>query len=117
MILFKLIKAFWDDMRLIRTMPKPEACLKEKVSIARAEEIQIEFYSQFKDAEFYVGMLDDHKKWLDKEWKPFIAKIKEGDELWHFKSAPIYWEHLMGREGFAILRNGKTMHSINTIIN
>ena len=117
MKIIKIIKHIYENHRLINTMPKPEKCLLEKVSKERAEEIQRDFFEQFKDQDCYQVMVDEHKKFLINKWLPFVSKIKEGDELWHFKSPSIYWERMMGREGFAILRNGKRTDYIHTIIN
>jgi len=38
----------------------------------------------------------------------------EGDELWEFRSPPACWAHLMGREGYALVRGGQIIESIYT---
>lgn len=47
----------------------------------------------------------------------FKDKLKKGDIIVHFKTSPMSWFNLCGREGFAIKRNGKYIESVVTILN
>ena len=66
--------------------------------------------------------------WLVKKLDPaevekdeYVAKLTylmlPGDELWSYSSPPATWEHLMGRGGIALLRNGKPISEIKTMMN
>lgn len=51
------------------------------------------------------------------EWKEFISKYQENDELWFYMSPPETWETLMGSQGYAIFRNGKVIAYFTTLLN
>jgi len=51
------------------------------------------------------------------EWLDLKCQIEKGDELWKFSSPPEMWEHLCGRAGICIIRNGVIVNSIVTVIN
>lgn len=51
------------------------------------------------------------------EWLNFKNQIQEGDELWEFFSPPSTWKHLCGRAGICIVRNGKIIDSLVTVMN
>jgi hypothetical protein len=57
------------------------------------------------------------RKWIEERWKPFIAQMQPGDELWQFLSPEHTWANLMGRAGYAIVRNGEIVHSLVTVMN
>ena len=50
-----------------------------------------------------------------------IDKLKllmlPGDELWSYSSPPETWKHMMGRRGIALIRDGKTIAEILTLMN
>jgi hypothetical protein len=50
-------------------------------------------------------------------WLRFKSQMKEGDELWEFSSPPPTWERLAGRRGFCILRGGRIVASLITMMN
>ncbi|MGA2174457.1 MAG: hypothetical protein ABSH38_05690 [Verrucomicrobiota bacterium] len=43
----------------------------------------------------------------NRQWHEFLASMQEGDELWEFCSSEFSWEHLAGRAGIALVRNGE----------
>jgi hypothetical protein len=49
-----------------------------------------------------------------KEWAAFKAEMKEGDELWYFRSPGPTWENKMGWEGYAIFRGNKLVRAFTT---
>ena len=64
--------------------------------------------------------------WLDKpspygvpseEWKEFKSQMKEGDEIRAFSSPRDFWENLAGRAGYALVRKGKAISGIVTMMN
>ena len=48
------------------------------------------------------------------EWGRFKAKMKSGDELWHFCSPGPTWEKMMGWEGYAIFRGNRLVDTFTT---
>lgn len=50
------------------------------------------------------------------EWEALKAAMADGDELWQFGSPSDSWQHLAGREGYAIVRNGKAVGTIVTMM-
>jgi hypothetical protein len=56
-------------------------------------------------------------KWVEQRWKPFVALMQPGDELWRFRSPDHTWANLTGRAGYAIVRNGEILHSLVTLLN
>jgi hypothetical protein len=53
--------------------------------------------------------------WVDAQWKPFIAMMQPGDELWRFRSPDDTWDDLAGSAGYAIMREGKVIHAMVTM--
>ena len=49
-------------------------------------------------------------------WVDFREKLREGDELWEFKSPQKSWDNLAGREGYCIVRDGKVVEHIITVM-
>jgi hypothetical protein len=45
------------------------------------------------------------------------AEICSGDELWTFRSPPDSWQLLAGRAGIALVRDGKPIKAIITMMN
>ena len=65
-------------------------------------------------------------EWLDKpgpygvaseEWGELKSQMKEGDEIRAFSSPPDSWEHLAGRTGYALVREGIAIAGIVTWMN
>ena len=50
-------------------------------------------------------------------WSALKGQIQEGDELWEFSSPKETWVNLCGRAGICIVRNGKVLDSIVTMMN
>ena len=73
-----------------------------------------------------VDMREIESAWLDKPgpygvtsdaWTELKSQMKEGDEVRAFSSPPDYWEHLAGRAGYAVVREGKAIAGIVTMMN
>jgi hypothetical protein len=43
--------------------------------------------------------------------------MEPGDELWAFSSPPETWQHLCGRAGIALVRNGEVIEAMTTMMN
>jgi hypothetical protein len=62
---------------------------------------------------------------IAKAWHPrfieiadeFKAKLSEGDELWEFCTDEHSWDHMAGRAGYIITRNGQTVAELVTLLN
>ena len=52
-----------------------------------------------------------------REWRHLRARIADGDELRTFCSPPDTWERLAGRKGVALVRRGKPIVHIVTVMN
>lgn len=50
-------------------------------------------------------------------WLRLKEKMQLGDELWEFSSSGDSWAHLAGRRGIALVREGKVIGSIITLMN
>jgi hypothetical protein len=53
-------------------------------------------------------------------WKPLRKnprwyKLKEGDELWNFRSPPRTWPAKLGAAGVALVRNGKIVDNVTVL--
>jgi hypothetical protein len=57
------------------------------------------------------------RKWVEERWKPFVALMLPGDELWRFRSPAQTWANLAGRAGYAIVRDDEIVHSLITLLN
>jgi hypothetical protein len=49
-------------------------------------------------------------------WRAFLAQMQEGDELWTFCTPPETWEHMAGLGGIALVRRGKWVAKIVTLL-
>ncbi len=54
--------------------------------------------------------------WLE-DWHALVDAMQPGDELWSFCSPPDSWQHLAGRAGFAVVRQGEVINTILTMMN
>ena len=73
-----------------------------------------------------VDMDEIESDWLDKsgpygvpnkEWEELKSQMKEEDEIRTFSSPKDYWENLAGRAGYALVRKGKAIAGIITLMN
>ena len=73
-----------------------------------------------------VDMGEIESDWLDKsgpyrvpseEWEALKSQMKEEDEIRAFSSPKDYWENLAGRAGYALVRKGKAIAGIITLMN
>jgi hypothetical protein len=60
---------------------------------------------------------EQFRKWVDFRWTPFVSLMVPGDQLWRFRSPEHTWANLSGRAGYAIVRDGKVVHSLVTLLN
>ena len=48
-------------------------------------------------------------------WGLFIRNMRDGDELWYYKSPKETWDGFRGVAGYAIVRSGEVVASFNTM--
>ena len=53
----------------------------------------------------------------DEEVIDLIVRMQPGDELWEWSSPPRSWGMMMGRAGIALVRNGRVLTEILTMMN
>jgi hypothetical protein len=51
------------------------------------------------------------------EFTRFLLRLRDGDEIKAFSSPPETWRLMMGRAGIAIVRNGRAVMSLMTMMN
>ena len=73
-----------------------------------------------------VDMDEIELNWLDKpapygvsrdEWGSLKCLMKDGDVIHTFSSPPESWQHLAGRAGYAVVRQGQAVASVVTMMN
>ena len=73
-----------------------------------------------------VDINEMESDWLDKPgpygvpteaWIKLKSKMVEGDEIRAFSAPEEYWKNLAGRAGYALVREGKVIASIVTMMN
>lgn len=52
-----------------------------------------------------------------RKMRAFVSQIKNGDQLWKYRSSEDTWQSLCGEQGFAIIRNGQTVDVFITMVN
>jgi hypothetical protein len=67
----------------------------------------------------HPGMLGMEKPFgfLNAQWEALKAAMLPEDELYAFHSSPESWQARAGRRGFALVRNGKVVRRVVTILN
>ena len=94
--------------------PIPKAWLKEKTTVAEVEAAN-------------PGITDDRVKrfpeaakpfgFENRRWEEFKGVMLPGDEIRMFSSPPESWQHLAGRAGIALVRDGVPIRIIVTRMN
>lgn len=64
-----------------------------------------------------IGAFDGTDVRKHRDWSNIKARMTERDELWEFSSPPEYWEGLAGRAGIALVREGRPIAHIVTMMN
>ena len=84
--------------------------LKEKISVAEAEAAHACSFPGLGPSPVPFG-------YQNAQWREFVAKMQDADELWTFSSGNESWAHLCGRAGIALVRDGEIVDSIITLMN
>lgn len=56
-------------------------------------------------------------KWFNDLRLRFLNYLKDSDELWEFDRPKEAWYALCGAKGYAILRDGKVIKELRTVVN
>ncbi len=54
---------------------------------------------------------------LNDRWRALRARVQPGDEVREFCSSRESWQHLAGRAGIALVRDGRAVASLVTMLN
>jgi hypothetical protein len=92
-----------QGLRAMAFCPVSADWLTERVSVEEAEALHMHEGHPFGS--------------LNREWNYLKSTMQAGDELWNFSSSRESWEQLFGREGVAVVRDGKPMIGIVTLMN
>jgi hypothetical protein len=66
-----------------------------------------------------IGIEDIDRAKVGKKagWSNIMARLTERDELWEFSSPADHWENLAGRAGVALIREGRSIAHVITMMN
>ena len=64
-----------------------------------------------------VEDIDSAKAGKCADWNCIKARLTEHDELWEFSSPSHYWEGLAGRAGVVLIRDGRSIAHVITVMN
>jgi hypothetical protein len=53
----------------------------------------------------------------NERWERLKASLQSGDQIWAFYSPPVTWEHCAGRSGVAVVREGRVVDCLITMMN
>jgi len=85
--------------------------LTTKISVEKAEKEHMVIDRR-------LGMVPTPFGFQNDSWvKNIISEMKPGDELWEFCNAGHNWKNLAGRKGIALVREGKIISHITTLMN
>jgi len=54
---------------------------------------------------------------ISDQWEALKAAMQPGDELYAYRSSPETWRALAGRSGYALVRDGKVVREVVTMLN
>jgi hypothetical protein len=53
----------------------------------------------------------------NERWERMKASLQSSDQIWSFYSPPVTWEHCAGRSGVAVVREGRVVDCLITMMN
>jgi hypothetical protein len=89
------------------------------LSRGRARPIEVTtFPADWLVRQISIQQAEDHEEVLGLNgWNTLKAAIQPGDDIWIFCSPPKTWNALMGRRGIVLLREGKEIAKVVTVMN
>lgn len=128
-----------DDIRETNRQSRIERIgkgwLRNRITVEEAEAKHLSDFSLGDDKNeaaqrFHAGRLKLARSWGvhfdgkpvpfgfgNRQWREMVASMQEGDELWEFSNSNDAWQHLAGRAGIALVRNGEIVDCIVTVMN
>lgn len=110
-----MLFSFIKTIKLLLSRTDILQCLVRKIDPNRIDEaLELEY------REFYLEPSDGNvisQLFMEKQFKPFLAKLRPGDELWFYQMPQEYWEELMGHQGYVIVRKGRIVAQVVTRYN
>jgi hypothetical protein len=106
--------AFWD--KLFPPKPKkmtpsiPTDWLSERTSADEAERKHSVRVDKLGPEPIPFG-------YQNARWRELLSTMNVGDELWNYSNSAESWKNLAGRAGIAVVRNGKIIASMTTLMN
>ncbi|NLI79462.1 MAG: hypothetical protein GX442_23825 [Candidatus Riflebacteria bacterium] len=88
----------------------PRSWLQKPTSVEEAEKQNLVTNERLGSAPVPFGF-------INARWVEFKGRMQAGDELWEFSSSADSWEHLAGRGGLCIVRQGRIIDCFVTIMN
>ena len=92
----------------------PTSWLDKKINVAEAEAanpgLHDERVARFPEAGRPFGF-------HNREWEALKSAMQPEDEVWTFASPADSWQHLAGRAGIALVRDGHPIKTLVTIMN
>lgn len=67
-------------------------------------------YARPRDEVRYRGMINP-------DWIAFAKAMRPGDQIWSFSSSDYSWRMMMGRSGYALVRQGRVIERLVTTMN
>lgn len=113
----------WSNTKIERSKSDrpypPEEWLKARVA---PSEIEAGLSLPFKDGNPVVvtdGLVETPGTTvpMDRDWHRITLRMVPGDELWTYSSPPEYWQGLAGRMGVALIRNGRPIGHVTSMMN
>jgi hypothetical protein len=86
--------------------------LQKRVTVQEAEDAHLVRDEDLGPDPVPFGFIND-------DWRKLLSQMKEGDQLWEFRSPPATWDkdHMAGREGIALIRGCSVIATIITLMN
>lgn len=88
----------------------PRSWLQKRTTVEEAEKQNLVTNERLGSAPVPFGF-------INARWVEFKGRMQAGDELWEFSSSSASWEHLAGRGGLCIVRQGRIVDCFVTIMN
>jgi hypothetical protein len=84
--------------------------LKRKITVEEAEAKHMVLHDSLGKDPVPFGFINN-------DWNKLKQQMVDGDELWEYSSPADTWENLCGRAGIALVRGGKVVDAIQTVMN
>ena len=99
-----------QDLRMMSPGALEHRFIKKYLSIEEAEKENMVTDPRFGGSPVPFGFSNN-------EWRDLLAEMRAGDELWTFSTSQESWDNRAGRGGVSLVRNGKEISYIVTMMN